>query len=516
MNSKNDFKRALSLLASLDISSGEKLRRLDRLLDSIPQTQWDEMFSILSDEKRLRFNLLNVKDLLIILLRYKDYKGLHQLKQRIYLIYKKLPNIFNINWRRYPLGRVIKDKRIINRAKINPLPEEFYLEIGELVKNKGISVYEKQGTEIIRRGENYNNLFKETLKKMGFYPNIRSYLFRESRTIINLNNVFVKKEVQRFEEKSKPLYLKFNEIGTSHDIALAIVKYKNIDRELLEEALKISQFCARSEEEGKPLNLGMIIGDQKKVFDMLKKPLLEVISKGLLLRVSEWPQIREKISRKVNGKVSSLIIDGDNGEISDARFMGQTTLSEITSLTDTVAFMIKESCVNIFFNGEIQFQLILNRKYGQWSIRNLGQIRNELKEISFEKSIDYFTLNKILEIARIASENKEASLFVIGNYSEIKENLNSDSLQRIINIKPIAISDINKNELLAYSREDGAIVIDEKGNLRGTEVYFTKGGGRHDVARYVTEECPNCVSIVVSRDTTISIYDSGQLRERII
>jgi hypothetical protein len=514
MQIKEKLRLAFSALASLRLSREEKLKRIDLFLESVPETRWKEIFTLMQETKDLHLDLLTIEDMIVLLVKFKDFKGLHQLKQRIYLLDNRLPFLFKyMKWRRFPLGVVFKGKRVIRRSLINPLPDELYSSLGILVKKGGVSINEVNGTEIVRRGENYVASLGITRKKLEEYPNIRRFVFREISDVVTLGDWEAKKEVKRREQELQPLYLKFEQPTLPIEI---VTGFKKISKDVLEQAFKISQCCASSEEEGKPLNMGIIIGDHERVARTLDTPLVEKIPDDLFLREDEWSRIRREISRKTDGVASTLIVDGEDGRILDAKTMSRLTYSEITSTTESVAFQISDNCVRIVSQGQLQYQHILNRKTGQWSLRNVQRILKEVKNIAIDKGMNPSVLNKIIEISFKLSEAKEAALYLTGDFSELERCLTKESRDRLFNSREKNILSISESEMISYSREDGAVVIDEHGILRVAQAYFTIGGGRHEVARQVTAQCPRSISIVISRDATISIYDRGHLRQEIL
>lgn len=469
---------------------------------------------MMRDIKKLRLDLLTIEDSILLLVKFKDFKGLHQMKQRIYLLADRLPFLFkDIQWRRFPLGVVVKGSHVIRRSLINPLPEELYPSLGKLVARRSVSIREVGGTEVIRRGENYNASLKSVNRKLDPYPNIRKFVYRQFRHVVTLENRKAKREVRRLEQELQPLYLRFEQPTSPKEM---VTRFEKISEDVLGQAFRVSQCCARSQEEGKSLKIGFIIGDSEKVQKILDKPLVEKISEDLFLREEKWVRIRKKISRKADGVASTLIVSGEDGRILDARIMGRLTYSKITSMTDSVAFKIMENCVRIIASGQLQFQHILNRKTGQWSLRDVQRIKKEIENIARDKRMEPPILNKIMEVAFKISESKEASLFIMGDFSELERCLTKESRDRLVNLRPKNILSIPENELVIYSREDGAVVVDENGMLKSVGAYFTGGGGRHEVARQVTEDCPSSISIVVSRDATISIYDKGHLKQEVL
>jgi hypothetical protein len=514
MQIKEKVRLAFSVLASLRLSREEKLRRIELFLGSVPETRWEEIFALMRETKELHLDLLTMQDLIVLLVKFKDFKGLHQLKQRIYLLTNRLPFLFNhVKWRRFPLGVVFKGKRIIRRSTINPWPDELYSSLGILVRKGSVCINEVNGTEIVKRGENYVVNLGTINKKLEQYPNIRRFVFREFRDVVTLEDWEAKREVKRLEHKLQPLYLRFEQPTLPIEI---VPGFEKISRDVLQQAFKISQCCARSEEEGKPLKMGIIIGDHEKVAKILDTSLVEKIQDDLFLREDEWIRIRREISRKADGVASTLVVDEEDGRILDAKDMGGLTYSDITLTTESVAFQISDNCVRIISQGQLQYQHILNRKTGQWSLRNVQQIQKEVKNIAVNKGMNPSVLNKIIEISFKLSEAKEAALYLTGDFSELERCLTKESKDRLLNSRAKSILSISESELISYSREDGAVIIDEHGMLRVVEAYFTVGGGRHEVARQVTERCPRSISIVISRDATISIYDRGCLRQEIL
>jgi len=513
MQDHKELRHAFSALASFRLSKEEKLRRIELLLNNTPQPMWEDIFVVLHETKELHLDLLTVEDTIVLLVKFKDFKGLHQLKQRIYLLAKNLPFLLKrFRWRRFPLGAVTKGNRVIRRSLINPLPEELYSSLGDLVRRKSIRIDEVNETETVKRGENYAEGLCKVNKKLEPYPNIRKFIFGEFLDIVTLENSKAEREVRKLEQESRPLYMRFGQHTLPTEV---LARIPTVNAEVLEQAFKISECCARSEEEGKPLRMGFIIGDHAKITQVLDTPSVERISDDLFLKEDEWVRLRKEISRKADGVNSTLVVNGEDGHVLDVRALGILTYPEITSMIDSVAFQIFNNCVRIICGGQLQYQHILNRKTGQWNLRNVQQIEKRTESMATRKKINPMFLSRIVKIAFKLSESSEASLYVIGSLAELERHLTTESRNRLHNSRPRYILNISDDELMIYSREDGAIIIDENGMVETAAAYFTYGGGRHEVARQVTRDCPSAISFVISRDATISIYDEGQLVEEI-
>lgn len=509
------MRQALRELSKKDLSREEKLRRIDTFLSKIKETEWRLVFSMMEEES-IRLGVFSLKDLLILFLRFKDYKGLHQLKSRMYVISNRMRSLLSIDWRRFPIGIRQKGNHFYRLQKINPwFNENFYAILGSGLKKDAIQVRDITGTTLIKRGKHFSSFAAPTIEKLDAYPNAGKYLLRHINLILRERNGDVGKEVKKIESELRPSYIPLF-LDVPIDLVQILANRKAIEYLAIEQVLRVLLLCSQSEEEGKPVEMGIIIGDDQRIKKVLASQSTMSLSKNLFLGEKDWPRIREEISRKVNGKGAVLIVNSRTGNLTDVRTLPRNILDDPYCFlthplhSNAIAFLVKQSVVRVYYDGSFQHQLILNRKYGRWGCRNLVKICNELKKEAARKTIKPLVLGQIIKVCTKISEEREGALVVVGDFNQIEPHLLPESRKRISRTRQELISEMTEAEIIRLLREDGAVVLDKNGRLRGYQMRFIGPGGRHKIARYITEKCDQSLSIAVSHDNTITIFDLGK------
>lgn len=509
------MRQVLRELSEADLSREEKLRRIDAFLSEIKQTKWNLVFSVIKEEN-LRLGIFTLKDLLILFLRFKEYKGLHQLKNRMYVISNRMSFLFSIGWRRFPIGIRQKNNHFYRPSKINPWPiGDFYSVLSSCLKKDAIRVKEIRGTTLIKRGKHFSTVAAPIIEKLYAYPNVSKYLLSHINLIIQERNGVVKNEVERFEDGVRPCYRPLF-LDVPDELVQVLAQRKGIDYSIIEQILRVLLFCSQSEEEGKPVEMGIVMGNDRRVKKSLASPSVAVPSENLFLREKDWPRIREEISRTANGKGAALIVNDRDGSLRDVRELPNNIPGDFYCFlthplrSGAIAFLVKQSTVRVYYDGSFKYQLILNRKYGRWGCRNLGKICEELEKKAARKSIRPGILNLIIKICAMISEEREGAIVIVGDFKQIEPHLLPESKERISRTRQKSITEMTEDEIIRLLREDGAIFIDKEGRFWGSQMTFIGPGGRRRIARYITKKCGQSLSFVVSHDTTITIFDMGE------
>lgn len=511
---KEKVRQALRELSKADLSSKEKLRRIDVFLSQIKRTKWDLVFSIIKEEN-LRLGIFTLKDLFILFLRFKDYKGLHQLKKRMYIISNRMPFLFSIRWRRFPIGVRQKNNHFYRPSKINPWPPEFYSILGKCLKKDAIWVKDIMGTTYIKRGKHFSSVAAATIEKLLAYPKVSEYLLRNIHFILKERDFVVANEAEKIEDSFTPSYRPLL-LDVPDELVQALAKRSGMSYSVVEEALRVVLFCSQSEEEGKPVEMGIILASDSRVEKFLAPQFATALTQKLFLTEKDWPRIREEISRSADGKGAALIVNGSNGNLKDVRALPKNVLSDFyCHLThplhsDAIAFLVKQSAVRVYCDGCFKYQLILNRKYGRWGYRNLGKFCHELEEKATAKSIRPSMLSRIVNICAQISEEREGAIILVGDFKQVEPYLLPESKRRALNTRQKSIFEMTEDEMIRLLREDGAVLFDNEGQFMGSKMTFVGPGGRHKIARYITEKCSHSLSIVVSHEATITTFDTGK------
>ena len=509
------LRKALRQLSEADLSREEKLRRIDASLSEVRPTKWDVVFSIIKEEN-LRLGIFTLKDLLILFLRFKEYKGLHELKNRMYVISSRMPFLFSIGWRRFPIGIRQKNNHFYRPSEINPwFIGDFHSILGSCLKKGAVQIKENRRITLIKKGKYFSSVAASTIEKLHAYPNVSKYLLRNINMVIQERNGVVGNEVERFEDGLRPCYRPLF-IDVPDELVQVLAQRKGIEYSIIEEILRVLLLCSQSEEEGKPVEMGIVIGNDQRIRKFFASPSVSVPSENLSLTEKDWPTIRKEIGRKANGRGAALIVHDRDGSLIDVRELPNNIPGDYYCFlthplhSDAVAFLVKQSAVRVYYDGSFKYQLILNRKYGRWGCRNLEKVCEELEKKAGRKSIRPGILSLIIKICAAISEEKEGAIVIVGDFSQIEPYVLSEFKKKISKTRQKFIAQMTEDEIIRLVREDGAMFFDKEGRFQASQMTFIGPGGRHKIARYITEKCGQSLSFVVSHDTTITIFDMGQ------
>lgn len=513
---KVDLRQAIRELARAKLTNEEKLRRIDLFLSGIKETDWDEVFSIMKEED-LRLGVFTLKDLLVLFVRFKDYRGLHQLKNRMYVITNNMPSLFDVKWRKIPLGTRERNGRTFRPADINDWPiSNFYDVIYHFVRMGAIKYKDFHGTTIVEKDSHFSSAACGTIEKLLAYPNVRKYLYRQINRIVQENNRNVDKEVSFLKAETRTSYGPLS-IGLPLELVQTLGSRLGFSYRAIEQSLNVVVSCSMSEEEGKPVKMGIILEGIKKVGQLFAAQSVAPFTHGLFLNENDWPKIREEISRTADGTVAALIVDGKTGRLKDVRILPRHFDGDFYCYlthpmqSDGIGLLVKQSSVRVYCNGTLKYQLILNRKLGRWVTRDIGAIFNEVEQRSIGNSVKSGLISLIGNVATKMSEDKEGAIAIVGDLRSIEPYLLEESKERISAARRRLIQDMSEEEIIQLLREDGAVIFDKEGQFRGSHIKFNGPGGRHAIARYITEKCHGSLSVVVSQDATITVYEKGHI-----
>lgn len=511
---KETLRFAFRQLAGARISREEKLRRIDLFLGGVRQTEWDSIFSIMKEEK-LSIGLFTLADLLVLFVRLKDYKGLHQLKNRMNLIANQMPFLFAIDWRKFPIGTRQKGNHSFRPNGINPWPHDFFGVIGGFSKKNAIKLRDVSGTTLVERGAHFSSVASNTIEKMNAYPNITKHLLRHIDEIVKENNGSVEREVQKLKEEMRPSYGSLC-ISLPDDLIQILGNRTGFSYCAVEKVVRVVLSCSQSEEEGKPVGMGILMKGKRSVEHFFESQSVDSPNKELYLREEDWPKIRKEISRTADGRVAALIVNGNNGRLSDVRLLPRNRNGDFYCLvthplhSDAIAFLVSQFSIRVYYDGDLKYQLILNRKYGRWEYRDLGQISAEVEEKATPNSIQPQLLSSIVRISAKISEEREGAIAIISDVEPIEKYLLQGSRDRVAKTRKKLAPEMSDDEIIGLMREDGAILFSRAGQFQGSQLRFSGPGGRHEIARYITEKCAGSIAIVVSHDATITIFEEGR------
>lgn len=182
-----------------------------------------------------------------------------------------------------------------------------------------------------------------------------------------------------------------------------IIELKNICERLkikldvLIWSLLTSIKCVQSEEESRPVSTGFIIGKYEDINILLKTSIITISDK---INVKEWERLRQ-FCGDVNGITNVFVVDKDNGFIIDIKKLRNNmkdyeNYKYVTNkFADVIGIQVIGigSCINIFMEGDVTYQVLLIRKHGNWTLRKWHDVKLIIKDVISEQTI----LDKILD-----------------------------------------------------------------------------------------------------------------------
>lgn len=319
--------------------------------------------------------------------------------------------------------------------------------------------------------------------------------------------------------------------GKDVEIALKLSSRADIAAEVLSAVMEAAEELSQARSEQRPITTALVVGNSERIAPLLPESEMKLKTSGR--NVTEAIEDLRMLSTAVNGTLMCFLIDQTGGlhsirKIPELRAdydlsplmsnfdLSYAVISEVTKAF-IFAVMPKGNRIHLFYDGE----LIAKYINGQWVEVDLTDLRALLDSLSQQKRINKEALYRIIKAGFTMANEGHGALFAIyDEYFDISGKYD-DRLRRLgIEFSPCKIEDISEPELINYAKEDGAVVVDSRGEIRtiraylrpssGVSVEFEKGvGARHMSAQRFSAEV-QCVSIVVSEDGSITIYCDGK------
>lgn len=193
----------------------------------------------------------------------------------------------------------------------------------------------------------------------------------------------------------------------------------------------------------------------------------------------------------------------------------------LSSLTGGLVFFL-DPCGNRIFAFSDGGQ-VCRYANGVWQACDVRALGDCLVAAAREKGYARKPLLKVGRAALRMSYLHLGALFVMHPTGVSLEEKTEDCLRnRGMEMTPLPLDRLSEEELVAYAREDGAVLVDGEGTLRNFMVYlkptiterldYEPGvGARHISARRFSAEI-RCLTLVVSEDGGITVYVDGKKR----
>ncbi len=308
-----------------------------------------------------------------------------------------------------------------------------------------------------------------------------------------------------------------------------LAREKKIDASSMVHICDTAATIAQMESEEKPLSTALIVGDPIRIGRVLPESQVQLLRQDHIRRMRN---MLVSLAKMVDGLVLGYVVD-KYGYVRGIHKLN-VTLDEqpvsfllgpqfrhhaaISQQCEAVVFFVPTGGrqVRVFANGE----LVGRYSNGDWSPENAVQVDETITQLSEDKGYSLRLVQRILRCAFRMSEENMGAIFIIGNADTILKHSDAPETSHFAMIVSDDIDQMSDQELINFAKQDGATVIDIRGQFRGCMVFLrpdantqaqigTGKGARHSSAAKMSAES-HCLAITVSQDGPITIYDSGK------
>ncbi|MDM8527287.1 AMP-binding protein [Anaerolineales bacterium HSG24] len=308
-----------------------------------------------------------------------------------------------------------------------------------------------------------------------------------------------------------------------------LARQKQIDAPSMVHISDTAASIAQMEHEEKPLSTALIVGDPARIARILPSSQVQLLMHDNIRRMRK---IIVTLAKLVDGFVLGYMIDRhgyvrgiqqldvdlpleDKGNfLLGPQFRRHAAISK---MCDAIVFFVPAGGrqVRIFAKG----QLMGRYANGDWSPENTEQVEEMIIYLAKERAYDIDLMRRILRCAFRMSEENLGAIFLVGDADKILKNSDSSEINSFASIISNQLNQLSDQELINFAKQDGATVIDRRGEFRGCMVLLRPDaethaeigpgkGARHSSAAKMSAET-ECLAITVSQDGPITLYDNG-------
>lgn len=318
--------------------------------------------------------------------------------------------------------------------------------------------------------------------------------------------------------------------------------YDFVDASLLNTLVKFSvNVVLKKREEGERLGICFVVLKAKKIpeiFDKLKDEFIQIPLKNL---VENWESL-VPILGFLDPSIRCIVVNPEGIVVGTLKtptlrkafdlqyleflFAEKKDVPYISISLQMDGLILLKSKVSdeikIFDRGILVARYINNSWESNPSDvrKNLLILTSITAEIQKELRLDPNLLSLILNTAIEMSYQRLGAIFMIGDHESVLDRSSKPSFSQLIRLRNCNLNLLERKELVNLAKQDGAVVIDNKGVIRGVGVIlrpkpetvaevYPGDGARHTSAAKITAET-RASAIVVSHDGPISIYYKGK------
>jgi DNA integrity scanning protein DisA with diadenylate cyclase activity len=308
-----------------------------------------------------------------------------------------------------------------------------------------------------------------------------------------------------------------------------LARDKQIDAPSMVHISDTAATIAQMESEEKPLSTALIVGDPVRIARFLPESQVQLLRHEHIRRMRH---IVVTLAKMVDGLVLGYVVDKygyvrgihklnvdlDAQSVSflfGPQFRHHAAISRIC---EAVVFFVPTGGrqVRVFADGH----LIGRYSNGDWSPESISRVDQIVVDLTEQRNYEPHLIRRVLRCAFQMSEENLGAIFIIGQADRILELSDAPETSHFALIVSDDLDNLTDRELINFAKQDGATVIDVQGKFRGCMVLLRPGattqaeigtgkGARHSSAAKMSAEA-DCLTITVSQDGPITIYDAGQ------
>jgi DNA integrity scanning protein DisA with diadenylate cyclase activity len=157
---------------------------------------------------------------------------------------------------------------------------------------------------------------------------------------------------------------------------------------------------------------------------------------------------------------------------------------------------------------------------GDWAPEDLSSVGKVVAQLVAEKGYEQGLLNRILRCAYQMSGENLGAIYLLGDARFVLERSDASEIRSFAAFDMVDISRLSDRELINFAKQDGAVVVDDRGRVAGcmvqlrpqadTQAEIDPGkGARHSSAAKMSAEA-QCLAVTISQDGPITVYDCGK------
>jgi long-chain acyl-CoA synthetase len=313
-------------------------------------------------------------------------------------------------------------------------------------------------------------------------------------------------------------------IGFLFDLARA----RQIDGPSMVSICDTAVAIAEMQNEEKPLSTALIVGDPADIARILPSSEIQLQRYDHIRRMR---QVVITLAKMVDGLVLGYGVD-NHGYVRGIHKLDVELVAPCSFLLGPRFrhhAAISEHCRAVVFfvpRGGRQVRVFADGRpvgryaSGRWSPESMSDIDAAVSRLAEQRDCAPTLLEQVLRCSFQMSEENLGAIFVLGNADVVLERSDLSELSSFVTIDRAKMAHLSDKELINFAKQDGATVIDARGNFVGCMVLLRPAadtqaeiglgkGARHSSAAKISAEA-ECLAVTVSQDGPITIYDSGR------